>query len=101
MDTGWDLSRWNGWQLNDNFTLYYEPAFYEIDLEYHALTSARMLDMILQIANKSWGTDAAVAGLVQALNDIIAPQATLCSNGISTPLTAKRVRDLVRGKFGK
>ena len=53
---------------------------YEIDLE-RCRTSAQVLDWIMQVASKIWATDAVIAGLVRALNDVLDPQATLCSFG--------------------
>ena len=63
-------------------TLYIEGRWtYEVDLE-RCRTSAQVLDWIMQVASKQWSTDAIVASLVRAINDLLAPQATLCSFGI-------------------
>jgi hypothetical protein len=45
-------------------------------------TSAEVLDWIMQITNKAWADERTVAGLCRALNDLLCPQATLCSNGL-------------------
>jgi hypothetical protein len=65
---------------------------YWIDLR-EITTSAGMLDWIFQIAGKTWGTPEVVAGLVQAFQDLLHPQSTLCSFGVERgPI---RVRDRI------
>lgn len=56
------------------------PYRYEVDLDC-CTTSAQVLDRVCQIAGKTWADDATLAGLVRALNDVLQPQATLCSLG--------------------
>jgi hypothetical protein len=58
---------------------------YEVDLEW-LTTSGAMLDIICQIASKTWGTPEVVGTLVAALNDIFHPQANLCSFGRQTTI---------------
>jgi len=71
----------NPWRLNlDEFLLELEDGTYEVALD-DCRTSAEVLDWITQIAAKSWGTDAIVAGLVRALEVLIEPQTHLCSDG--------------------
>ena len=78
--------------------------FYEVDLE-RCRTSAEVLDWIIQVSQKTWATDARLAGLVRALDEILNPQATLCSFGkergpIDVPATLKGVAQfhgIVRG----
>ena len=53
---------------------------YEVDLE-DCTTSAQALDWIMQVASKTWATDAVIAGLVRAIRDVLNPQSTLCSFG--------------------
>lgn len=53
---------------------------YEVDLE-RCRTSAEALDWIMQVAGKTWATDAVIAGLVRALDDCLSPQAHLCGCG--------------------
>lgn len=60
-------------------------------------TPAEVLDWICQVAKKNWADDAVLAGLVRALNDILNPQANLCSFGRSKPLTIEQIRELARG----
>ncbi len=71
-------------------------ADYEVDLEL-CLTSAEVLDLIMQIAGKTWGTDAVIAGLVRAIDDVLHPQANLCSMGMSKSLTRAEVKACVKG----
>jgi hypothetical protein len=66
------------WTFNrKNLTLTHENG-YEIDVETWT-TSAQVLDWIFQIHAKGW-EDAAPA-LLDAMEDIIDPQANLCSFG--------------------
>lgn len=67
---------------------------YEVDLE-ECLTSAQVLDWIMQVAQKTWATDAVLAGLVRAVNEVLNPQAHLCSFGKPKTLTRAQVRALV------
>lgn len=72
----------------DGTTLEYER--YEVDLE-RCLTSAEVLDWICQVAGKGYADDAVLAGLVRALDDILHPQAFLCSFGEARTITEARV----------
>lgn len=64
-------------------------AEYQIDLE-RCNTPAEMLDWIFQVHSKTWATPAILAGLLQALYDVIDPQASLCSFG--NPSSIKDMR---------
>ncbi|SFQ26564.1 hypothetical protein [Amycolatopsis rubida] len=91
---------WGPWRLDpETLVLFCEddahPSGYEVDLEL-CLTSAQVLDWIMQVEMKTWADDAVVAGLVRALNDVLRPQATLCSSGISKTLTKTRIAGLVQ-----
>jgi hypothetical protein len=95
---------WNGWRLED----WGEPDFegvipcpggwnlvcvemgYPVDLT-RFQSSAVVLDIIMQVAKKGWGTDACIAGLVRALNDLLDPQANLCSGGEHKIMTWKTI----------
>ena len=59
------------------------PYPYEIDLE-SLKTSAQLCDMIFQVSSKNWAQSdhEIISTLVLALNDILRPQATLCSMGV-------------------
>jgi hypothetical protein len=91
---------WNGWRLEDwgkgvlgGWHLVY-PAYagggYPIDIE-RFTTSAEMLDLVMQVARKGWATDVCLAGLVRALNDILQPQANLCTCGTDKTMTRKEI----------
>jgi hypothetical protein len=41
------------------------------------VSSAKMLDMIMQVDGKRWATDQCIAGLIHAFNDILYPQGEL------------------------
>jgi hypothetical protein len=76
---------WGGWQLNKAGDLAYTaPQFfageYTWELERLRSTDA-MLDLIMQVDSKIWATDACLAGLVRALNDIFDPQSGLVRGG--------------------
>lgn len=87
---------WGGWQLNSRTYVLVtrSPGYaYELDLEL-CLTSAQTLDWICQVAGKTWATDAVLAGLIRALDDVLQPQGTLCSSGRAKRLTQAEVRAL-------
>jgi len=90
----WNESKWNGWfrnGINLGYRAYGVNAYW-IDLE--ICSSARMLDIIMQVARKSWATDKCLAGLVHALDDIFQPQGRLCSCGIDKRLSLEQARRL-------
>jgi len=62
-------------------TLTYRPLNYEIDL-HRCRTSAGVLDYICQVADKTWATDHVLASLVRQLDNVLDPQANLCSFGV-------------------
>jgi hypothetical protein len=78
---------WGNWKLNHetpvleyaNFSLN-GAGFYEIDLD-RMTSSAEMLDAIFQVAGKRWISNEDIGDLVRALDDLLDPQAHLCSNG--------------------
>jgi hypothetical protein len=59
-------------------------------------SSAAVLDAIMQVAGKSWADDARLAGLVHALDDILHPQANLCSGGGDKRITRTQIKALMR-----
>lgn len=82
------------WALDiSTFTLDHDD--YQVDLE-QCTTSTEVLDWIAQIATKQWATNEVIAGLVRAINDVLAPQANLCSGGKHLTLTGKQIRQPVR-----
>jgi len=58
---------------------------YELDLE-RMRTPAEMLDSIFQVRPKIWHTDDDMSALIDALHDLLDPQATLCSWGVTHEL---------------
>jgi hypothetical protein len=89
---------WGGWLfVETENTLFYpihgpvERGGYVIDLE-RFTSPAPMLDMIVQVAKKTWTSDACVAGLVWALQDLFEPQETLCGNGSHLRMTLAQLR---------
>jgi hypothetical protein len=92
----WERPAWDIWRLDPrNYTLVAGSwQRYYVDLE-RCLTSAQMLDWIIQVAGKTWATADVLAGLVHALDEVLRPQARLCSLGSSKTLTARQVRAVV------
>lgn len=85
---------WGPWKYNPSNQCLEAPAgndVYQIALT-ECTTSAEVLDWIIQIAEKQWGDDATVAGLVRAINELLHPQATMCSMGIERgPVAVKEL----------
>jgi len=75
---------------------------YELDLE-KCSTSPEMLDWIFQFASKSWATNQAIGDLVTMLNQLLRPQATLCSSGTGRrPLpTGHKLSDLIANNINE
>jgi hypothetical protein len=69
---------WGGWHLRDSMLCYpaYPNDVYPLDLT-NLGEAAALLCIIAHIARKTWATDACVAGLVRALDDILNPPANL------------------------
>ena len=66
------------------------PGEYEVDLE-RCTTSAQVLDWIVQVSKKTWATDAIVADLVRALDDVLDMQGTLCPFGQARIVDVKQL----------
>jgi hypothetical protein len=45
-------------------------------------TSADMLDWIFQLRQKTWVSDAEMGAIVYALDELLRPQACLCTQGV-------------------
>jgi hypothetical protein len=104
-----DRSRWGGWRLENwgergdehghpggwhlVYSAYPGGGRYPVELERFA-SSGNMLDMVMQVAGKRWVDDACLAGFVRALNDILAPQANLCTFGANKTMTRERIATL-------
>jgi hypothetical protein len=84
------------WRLDPAARVLYpvEPYRYEIDLD-TCTSSAEVLDWISQVAGKTWADDTTVAGLIRALDDVLVPQAHLCSSGRAKRLSRRRIAELV------
>lgn len=87
-------TEWGPWKLDPNkFVLGRVPAgvhSYPIDL-LTCRDSAEVLDWICQAAGR-YRDDFTLVGLVRALNDVLTPQANLCSAGQSTRLSEKQLQ---------
>ena len=93
-------TEWGAWRYRaDNLTLELSDDagryLYYLDLE-HFKTSAEMLDMIFQVAGKTWATDKIIADMIHALDDLLAPQANLCSSGMNKRIKPQKIL-LARG----
>lgn len=72
---------WGNWQFDANvMVLTFLPEDYEIALE-ECTSSAELSDRIFQLCNKTWMTPTDLGHMVQALDDLLHPQANLCSFG--------------------
>ena len=74
--------RWGRWEFDaKRLCLVFQGiGGYEVDLEKMS-TSAQMLDWIFQVSNKTWAERKDVGDLIQALEDLLQPQGTLCGGG--------------------
>ena len=85
MDTDHDFGVWRYYAQYRTLVTRAGGYNYEIDLE-KIHNSATMLDWIFQIHNKEWEVPAVVPDLVRAFQELINPQARLCSFGKDTEL---------------
>ena len=97
-------TRPNSWRFEPDtlvLALYVDGRYmYEVDLE-RCTTSAEAPDWIVQVTKKAWTTDAIVADLVRALDNMLDLQATMCSGqstkvNVNKAVKGRRVRP-VRG----
>src|SRR6266404_8964624 len=71
---------WGNWLFKpNNLTLTHSVEGYEIDFE-EIHSSAAILDWIFQIHGKPWADARTMYDLVQAFDDILAPQVNYCSD---------------------
>ncbi len=74
--------RWGHWSFDAaSACLDHDDPSYEVRV-FEMKHSANVLDVIMQVAAKTWATDATVADLVRALQATLHPQANLCSMGV-------------------
>lgn len=91
---------WGPWRLDrENLQLVFIDQgewIYDVDLE-RCTDSEGMLDWIMQVNGKSWAEDdrSVVAGLVDALDDVLHPQANMCSGGVGKAITKEKLVELV------
>jgi len=99
MEASRDRTVWVNWIYHpSNLTLECRDEcgffIYEIDLE-RCRTSAEVLDWIFQVQGKTWATAEIVNNLLEALDDLLNPQGTLCSFGKSSTINP---RELLRSR---
>ena len=90
------------WRVNfSNLTIEHArgPEFYYVDLE-RCLSSAEVLDWIIQIERKRWG-GGVVEELVWLLNLLLDPQAHLCGFGAGSTIPQEEIRELILNNFRK
>lgn len=87
-------TEWGSWKYHsNNFTLEFRDGrsfIYEIDLE-RCRTSAEVLDWIFQIHGKTWATAEVLKNLLDAFDDLLAPQANLCSFGAGSSIDPREI----------
>jgi hypothetical protein len=93
---------WGPWHLDrEQRTLWTGAGGYRYDIDLDScISSAEVLDWICQINGKLWGGTQAghgaiVAGLVDALTEVLHPQANLCSDGHGKRLSKPQIGYLV------
>lgn len=91
---------WGPWRLNPAtacLELHHGDGWrYEVDLE-RCNSTGELCDWIFQVNGKCYAEDDpdVIAGLVNALDDILEPQARLCSFGMSGSVSGEVIRRLV------
>jgi hypothetical protein len=85
-----DGDTWGNWRFDAKTLILKNVQYnYQIDLE-ECDTSANMLDWIFQLCGKTWMTPDDLGHLVQALDDVLRPQANLCSFGTDKKLDVRK-----------
>jgi hypothetical protein len=94
---------WGPWRLDlSRFVLDRAPDSsdsFPIDL-LSCQDSDEVLDYICQVARQRWADDVTLAGLIRALNDMLDPQATLCSVGEPKRLSDTQLRGRITAAAG-
>lgn len=89
---------WGPWKFRlGNLTLTHVEQDYEIDLE-RCLSPGQVLDWIYQIYLKAWKGDD-IRHLLRAFQDILDPQASLCSGGSEKHLTKAELKKRIKGRI--
>jgi hypothetical protein len=74
--------KWGPWRYDARLlTLTHTERRYEVDLE-QCNTSAEILDWLCQVSHKVWCTREDTGYLLQAIDDLLDPQAHVGSNGV-------------------
>ena len=88
--------RWGNWFLDsDSMTLDYhfpdvDGAIYDVNIG-ECDDSAKLLDWIFQVIGKSWANEKVIYDLLSAIDEILMPQAHLCSCGENKTCNAKKI----------
>ncbi|YCK39713.1 hypothetical protein ACNF49_38350 [Actinomadura sp. ATCC 39365] len=88
---------WGPWKLDrSKYVLYYQELGWrhEVDLQ-SCTTSAALCDWIFRHTDRTYADHATIAGLINALDDILHPAATLRSESRALRLTKAHIRALV------
>ncbi|MGB7307869.1 MAG: hypothetical protein WBC67_02280 [Candidatus Acidiferrales bacterium] len=84
--------KWGDWEYDAKYhVLALDDAdgnHYEINILDFG-TSAGVLDWIFQVAGKTWVKPVQLGNLIKAIDDLVEPQANLCSGGHSKTLDVK------------
>jgi hypothetical protein len=89
---------WGPWQLsNDGSILFQQDQELRHDwIELtRCTTPAEVLDTIFHTARHGQASDATIAGMIRALDDLLDPTVNLCSRGKLKTLTATQLRKLL------
>jgi hypothetical protein len=83
--------RYGPWEYDADQRILYCKG-YEVDVT-ECTTCPKTLDLIFQIADKSWADESVVYGLIMALRVILQPRTRLCAEGIERgPIDLKRAQ---------
>lgn len=84
------ILRWGSWRLKPGIWTLVHDQGYEVYLD-ECRTSAELLDWVFQVRNKRWATPEVMVDLLQAIHDILDPQANYCSHGDNLTADPKRL----------
>ena len=79
----------------ENQSLVHEEGMYEISFS-ECRNSATVLDWIFQIHGKSWADEATLVGLLNAFDEVLHPQETICGQGVDKQVDGRELaRDYI------
>jgi hypothetical protein len=84
---------WGPWRLSGT-RLADDQHGYDVEL-LTCTSSAEVLDWLCQITAKDWGSPHVVGHLVRAFNEVLNPQANLCSWGQPMTMTKAQIRQVI------